>query len=140
MPYEKITINLAKADAALYSAFVEIARRERVSVSKLGVLAIKEFVEKHGAGNPQRTLFPKFVELEVFPLEKRVQSLDWLKNLVACNPGLSEVFWCHKFSELAGLTPETTKKYIQTLLITGSLVRKGGKLYTKETVPAKGSP
>ena len=124
----------------MYNAFVEIARRERVSVSKLGVLAIREFVEKHGAGNPQQTLFPKFVEVRVFPLEKRVQSLDWLKSLVARNPGLPEAFWCHKFSELSGLKPETIRKYIRTLLVTGSLVRKGGKLYAKEAVPAEGSP
>ena len=124
---------------SLMDALEEIAAREKVSFSRAVVKALEEFVEKHRVGNPQRTLFPlRSVESGAFPLEKRVQNLEWLKSLVKRNPGRPDVFWVHKFSELSGLRPETVRSYIRTLLVTGSLTRKSGKLYAKENVSAEG--
>ena len=70
------------------------------------------------------------------PAEKRLQDMEWLKILIERNPGLQEVFWCHKFSEMAGLKPETVKGYLRSLLLTGTLVRKGGRIYHRDNVPA----
>jgi len=135
LPSVMINIRIPKHKSHVVDGLEEIARRERVTISDVVRAALEEYVKKHREGNPQFGLFPKSVEPEVFPLEKRMQNVEWLKNLVKANPGRSDLFWCHQFSEIAGLNPKTVKEYLSTLLITGSLVRRGGRLYHRDNVP-----
>jgi len=109
----------------------KIARRELVSTSKIILDAITEYIERHQHGNPQKPLFPHIEPWRNPPVEKRHENLEWLISLIKNNDGIDEGRLAAKFSAETGLRLETVREYVQTLLMSGTIYRRGGKLYVK---------
>ena len=136
MPKTSVYIN--KRNEQLWRKFKEISKREGRSFSLVLEQLVFAYVKEHEKGNPQKPLLPAYEKplyvVSQFPMERRYDNVEWLKSLIARNPGKSEIFWMHKFAILAGLRPETVAGYIKNLLISKEVVRKKGGLYVTEQV------
>lgn len=135
MPYKSFYYRVN--EERLWRRFLEICKREGRSGSQVILKLMFQYVQEHEKGNPQALLAPqkpRDYQVEAFPLERRRENMEWLKSLIARNPGHPDLIWVHKFSELTGLKTKTVQEYLRTLLILKEVVRQGGKLYARDQV------
>ncbi len=80
------TYYLANEDFELQEKIEGIASRERVNLSMVIVDALKEYVIKHGDGNPVFSLDPFIKDAEMAAVPAMFRSTeDWLKWILACD-------------------------------------------------------
>lgn len=115
----------------LIKEVARIAQLDGISESELIRLALKEYVEKHKKGNPQKMLIPHQPKIwEAPPVEKRYENLQWLISLVDRNAGkMNQLQLVAQFSSASGLKRETVQEYVRTLLLAKKLYVKEGKVY-----------
>lgn len=84
------TYYLANEDFQVQEKLEMIAYRERINVSNIVVDAIREYIERHGDGNPVFTLDhfqdPNFLETPAFMRD----SFAWTKYIANANPKIKE--------------------------------------------------
>jgi hypothetical protein len=113
----------------LYDEARKLARREGVSFSKLIMEALTEYVQKHSVGNPQTLLTPEESLPTLAPVERRRENLVWIRDIVDKNPGVNEVSLAARFAEESGLRLETVREYIQLLIRSHAIVKRGNALW-----------
>lgn len=115
-------------------AAIDIAQRERTGFSKVVIQALKEFVENHGEGNPQKPLFPSAPRTYHNPVtEEYSKILADLLNYIQNNPGKKVSKLKADFGRLHGRTSRKVEDYIKQLRSAGKIsVRAGSKIYVVE--------
>ena len=112
----------------------EIARREKVSFSRVLLKALEEFIEKHGEGNPQKPLFPYKRTLKtVNPVTEQMKGN--LKAMHATMRQLGPMSLRHiraHFAKLFGVRTKTVDEYVKILLGSGKIKSVGTKLVAVE--------
>ena len=132
MPRIVISISIPADERHLWDAIERYAKMERSTPSAIIRKAIKEFIQKHGEGNPNRPLFPQHPLYVNPPLERVRTLLDELEELIKANPGRTIQWITNIFRKQTGLRPITTKNYLQTLGALGLIVIRGAKVYPRE--------
>lgn len=105
--YKNRTVYTAVAEYELQNKFVEICRREGVSVSDKLSSFMEEYVKKHGSGNPQYTLLP-FED----PSFRAVPALlgdkqTWVKHIHSST--IDEILEMERAKEFIGSVLKTAK-------------------------------
>lgn len=89
------TYYLANDDFELQEKIEDIAYRERVNVSAVVIDALKEYIIKHGSGNPVYTLdeFTDSFDMKSVPAVFKDRGI-WDEFLQECNPTIrQEILW-----------------------------------------------
>jgi len=131
MPRMVVSLSIPDDQRHLWEAVERYAKMERTTPSAIIRKAIKEFIERHGEGNPNRPLFPRHPIHRNPPLERVRTLLDELEELIKANPGRT-VSWVENIMRRqTGLRPATTKEYLRTLAVLGLIKVRGAKVYPR---------
>lgn len=107
------------------------ANLERCSNSEIVRRALREYVEKHGAGNPQ-TQLSKQAEIHPYKnpvVEHRSELLADLLADIRSKPGQKLMFLVADWGRVHGLREETVATYIKQLRKAKKAFERGGKIY-----------
>jgi len=127
------SISINEEDVFWWKEMKRLAALEGVSLSQLIVRAIKEYMEKHGEGNPQLTLTGRRIRPFRFKsVEARRELLEDLEYVISCNPGILEPTLVAAFGRKWGLREQTVREYVRQLLRAGRVQLRGNKLYLKD--------
>jgi len=107
-----------------------LAKLEGLSMSKIITRAVKEYLQRHGEGNPQLTL--KHERIRPFfnpPVERRRDLLADLLADIRSRPGQTVGQLCSEWGRVHGLREETVKAYLRQLRYQIRIV--GSKVYPR---------
>jgi hypothetical protein len=145
----KSSIYFSKRYEFIIKRFKEICKREGLSVSRKLLELMRDYVVVHEEGNPQTTLTrlltplksPSLPILESgrsqFPMERKIQNVEWLEEIIKRNPGRSLHKIASAFSVAAGLRKVTVLQYIRDLREAGKVIERYGKLYHRDSLQAE---
>jgi len=115
----------------IYKRFKELTRRDGLSPSRVLCELMREWVNKHEPGNPQRPLFPDqpfpHREFERPPLRWRAGAMADLLATIRRNPHVPIDRIIAAFSYETGLSMKRVREYVDQLRKAGKL--RGRRLY-----------
>jgi len=123
---------ISKAYEQIYKSFRKICDREGRSPSRVICQMMRDYVLKHGHGNPQAPLIPDMnpaIEYSRLPVERRRQVMQDLYDTIKANPGRNVHQLIAKFSIVSGLRRVTLREYLRTLQESGKIKVYGSKVY-----------
>jgi hypothetical protein len=130
--YYNCSFKVPKSEEWLLKEVERLRRLDGISKSELIREALKEYVEKHKEGNPQKPILPFTKVWEAPPVEKRYDNLVWVQSFVERNQGKMTVLeLINQFSVMSGLKKDTAEEYVKLLLSAKRLKVEGGKVYSK---------
>jgi len=132
MPRMVISLSIPADQRHLWEAVERYAKMERTTPSEIIRRAIREYIKRHGEGNPNRPLFPRHPIYKNPPLERVKTLLEELEDLIKANPGRSIEWITNIFRRQTGLRPKTTKQYLETLGALGLIRVRARKVYHRD--------
>lgn len=125
-----ISVSIPDEERYLLDAIRYYAKLERTSDSDIFRRAVREYVDRHGEGNPQKPLIPGRTVFQNPVTENRREILTVLLEHIQTNPGQKLRALAADFGRLYGRTTETAATYIRQLQYAGKVVIQGAnKVY-----------
>ena len=126
-----VSFSVPASEADLIDRIQSLADLERTSFSTIMRRAAREYLEKHGTGNPQTTL-PGSNPGTRMSTPANVSMKGHLQNireLVRLNPGTPLNQMVADYSVTWGFNEQTIRKYVRMLDQAGRLSLRKGRLY-----------